>query len=43
MKNVIEVKSLTKEYKKIKAIDDLSFNVKKVRYQDFQDLMEVVT
>ena len=29
MKNVIEVKSLTKEYKKIKAIDDLSFNVKK--------------
>ena len=29
MKNVIEVKSLTKEYKKIKAIDDLSFNVHK--------------
>lgn len=27
MKNVIEVKSLTKEYKKIKAINDLSFDV----------------
>ena len=27
MKNVIEIKNLTKEYKKIKAIDDLSFNV----------------
>lgn len=28
MKNIIEVKNLTKEYKKIKAIDDLSFEVK---------------
>lgn len=28
MKNVIEVKELTKEYKKIKAIDDLSLEVK---------------
>lgn len=28
MKNVIEVKNLTKEYKKLKAIDDLSFEVK---------------
>ena len=28
MKNVIEVKNLTKEYKKIKAVDDLSFEVK---------------
>lgn len=27
-KNVIEVKNLTKEYKKLKAIDDLSFEVK---------------
>ena len=27
MKNVIEVKNLTKEYKAIKAIDDLSFEV----------------
>ena len=27
MKNVIEVKNLTKNYKKKKAIDDLSFNV----------------
>lgn len=27
MKNVIEVKNLTKEYKKLKAIDDLSFEV----------------
>ena len=27
MKNVIEIKNLTKEYKKIKAIYDLSFNV----------------
>lgn len=29
MKNVIEIKNLTKEYKKIKAIDDLSFTVQK--------------
>ena len=29
MENVIEIKGLTKEYKKIKAIDDLSFSVKK--------------
>lgn len=28
MKNIIEVKHLTKEYKKIKAIDNLSFEVK---------------
>ncbi|MCI9110934.1 MAG: ABC transporter ATP-binding protein [Bacilli bacterium] len=28
MKNVIEVKELTKEYKKVKAIDDLSLEVK---------------
>lgn len=28
MKNVIEVKNLTKEYKTLKAIDDLSFEVK---------------
>ncbi len=28
MKNVIEVKSLTKEYKSLKAIDNLSFSVK---------------
>ena len=28
MKNVIEVKNLTKEYKNLKAIDDLSFEVK---------------
>lgn len=27
MKNIIEVKNLTKEYKKIKAVDDLSFSV----------------
>lgn len=27
MKNIIEVKNLTKEYKKIKAVDDLSFEV----------------
>ena len=27
MENVIEVKNLTKNYKKKKAIDDLSFNV----------------
>ncbi len=27
MKNIIEVKNLTKEYKELKAIDDLSFNV----------------
>lgn len=29
MENVIEIKNLTKEYKKLKAIDNLSFNVKK--------------
>lgn len=28
MKNVIEVKNLTKEYRKLKAIDDLSFEVR---------------
>lgn len=28
MKNVIEVKNLTKEYKTLKAVDDLSFEVK---------------
>jgi len=28
MENVIEVKDLTKEYKKLKAVDDLSFEVK---------------
>lgn len=28
MKNVVEVKNLTKEYKKLKAVDDLSFEVK---------------
>lgn len=29
MENIIEVKNLTKEYKNLKAIDDLSFEVKK--------------
>ena len=29
MNNVIEVKNLTKEYKNIKAVDNLSFEVKK--------------
>lgn len=28
MENVIEVKNLTKEYKNLKAIDNLSFHVK---------------
>ena len=28
MKNIIEVKNLTKEYKKVKAIDNLSFEVR---------------
>ncbi len=28
MENVIEVKKLTKQYKGVKAIDDLSFEVK---------------
>lgn len=27
MKNILEVKNLTKEYKNMKAVDDLSFNV----------------
>ena len=27
MNNVIEVKNLSKEYKKLKAVDDLSFEV----------------
>ena len=29
MENIIEVKDLTKEYKNIKAVDNLSFEVKK--------------
>ena len=28
MKNIIEVKNLTKEYKQVKAVDNLSFEVK---------------
>ncbi len=28
MENIIEVKNLTKQYKNLKAIDDLSFEVK---------------
>lgn len=28
MNNIIEIKNLTKEYKKVKAIDNLSFEVK---------------
>ena len=28
MENIIEVKNLTKKYKNVKAIDDLSFEVK---------------
>ena len=28
MKNIIEVKNLTKEYKNVKAVDNLSFEVK---------------
>ena len=27
MKNIIEVKNLTKRYKELKAVDDLSFEV----------------
>ena len=35
MKKVIEVKNLTKEYKNLKAIDNLSFDVYNVNlYQD---------
>ena len=29
MENIIEVKNLTKKYKNLKAVDDLSFEVKK--------------
>lgn len=29
MENIIEISNLTKEYKELKAIDDLSFEVKK--------------
>lgn len=29
MENIVEVKNLTKEYKNVKAIDDLSFEIKK--------------
>ncbi len=29
MDNIIEVRNLTKEYKDLKAIDDLSFEVRK--------------
>lgn len=35
MENVIEVKNLTKEYKNLKAIDNLSFEVKRVKFLDF--------
>lgn len=28
MNNIVEVKNLTKEYKQMKAVDDLSFEVK---------------
>lgn len=28
MKKIVEVKELTKEYKNLKAVDDLSFEVK---------------
>lgn len=42
MNNIIEVKNLTKEYKDLKAIDDLSFEVRKRRNFRFaSDLMEV--
>ena len=29
MENIIEIKNLVKQYKELKAIDDLSFEVKK--------------
>ena len=29
MKNIVEVKNLTKEYKNLKAIDNLSFEIRK--------------
>lgn len=34
MENIIEVKNLTKKYKNLKAVDDLSFEVKK--WRDFR-------
>lgn len=42
MENVIEVKNLTKEYKNLKAIDNLSFEVKRVKFLDSWDQMVVV-
>lgn len=42
MNNIIEVKNLTKEYKDLKAIDNLSFEVRRRRNFRFtSDLMEV--
>lgn len=40
--NVVEVKNLSKSYKNLKAVDNVSFNVKKGKYLDFWVLMEVV-
>ena len=41
MNNIIEVKNLTKEYKDLKAIDDLSFEVRKRRnFRIASDQME---
>lgn len=33
--NVIEIKHLTKSYQKLKAVDDLSFNVYEEKYSDY--------
>lgn len=41
MNNIIEVKNLTKQYKNLKAIDDLSFEVRRRRnFRITSDLME---
>lgn len=42
MEKVIEIKNLTKSYKNLKAVDDLSLMYIKVKYQDFQGQMEAV-
>lgn len=41
MKSIIEVENLVKMYKTHKAVNNISFVVKKVKYLDFWDPMEL--
>ena len=42
MDNIIEVKNLVKQYKELKAIDNLSFEVHEGEILGYLDQMEVV-